>query len=186
MSKDNFLNLLFEIGLLKKVQRTGWVLKGVKDVESVAEHTWRVAMIALLLAEELKLDQLKLVKMALVHDLGEVSIGDIKWESGKQVIGSRDQKYEDEKKAVQKIFSDNPNFQEYVDLWEDFEQQNSKEAKVVKLIDKLEMAMQALEYEKEGYPPNWFDEFWQNAEKYLEGSELEVYFQELQKQRTAT
>ena len=45
--EKEFLNLFLKIGLLKKVQRTGWVLKGVKDVESVAEHTWRVAMLAL-------------------------------------------------------------------------------------------------------------------------------------------
>ncbi|HUV72301.1 MAG TPA: HD domain-containing protein, partial [Clostridia bacterium] len=63
IKNKEFLDLILEIGLLKKIQRTGWVLKGVKDVESVAEHTWRVAIFALLFAKDLRLDELKTVKM---------------------------------------------------------------------------------------------------------------------------
>ncbi len=180
-SKD-LLNLVFEVGLLKKVVRTGWVKKGVKDPESVADHTWRVSVLAMLLAPQLGVNQLKLVKMALVHDLGEALIGDIVWEKGKKVIGSQEEKHKDEKKAVKNMFSDNPSFSEYVELWEEFERQETKEAKMVKLIDKLEMAIQAFEYESEGYKD--LDEFWENVEKYLKGSELEEYFRELKKLRT--
>ena len=124
---EELLDLLSETGLLKKVQRTGWVLKGVKDVESVAEHTWRVALMALILAPQLGLDQLKLTKMALVHDLGEASIGDIKWESGKKVIGSQKKKHHDERKEINKMFADNPSFKEYVGLWEEFVEQKTTE-----------------------------------------------------------
>lgn len=180
---SELLDLLLEIGTLKRVQRTGWALKGIKDVESVAEHTWRVAMLALLLAPELNLDQSKLVKMALVHDLGEAGIGDVKWESGKKVIGSQRKKHEDEEKVINKMFADNPNFQEYIELWQEFSHQETREAKIVKQLDKLEMVIQALEYEKEGYPPELFDEFWENAEKYLKGQELEPFFTFLRKQR---
>jgi len=74
----------------------------------VAEHTWRVAMLALLLAPELNLDQSRLVKMALVHDLGEIGIGDIKWESGKKVIGSQKKKHADEEETINQMFADNP------------------------------------------------------------------------------
>jgi len=177
------LNLFLEIGVLKKVRRTGWVLKGVKDVESVAEHTWRVAMLALILAPQLNLDQLKLVKMALVHDLGEIKIGDIKWESGKKIIGSQKKKHHDEREAIKQIFADNPSFQEYVQVWEEFNDQKTKEAKIVKQLDKLEMVLQALEYQKDGCPSKWFDEFWENAEKYLVDQELEPYFRFLEKER---
>jgi putative hydrolase of HD superfamily len=183
LSGKQLTNLFHEIGLLKKVQRTGWVLKGVKDVESVAEHTWRVAMLALVFAPQLNLDQLKLVKMALIHDLGEISIGDIKWESGKKVIGSQKQKHIDEREAIRKIFADNSSFEEYVELWEEFNNQKTREAKIVKQLDKLEMVIQALEYQGEGYPSEWFDEFWENAEKYLKGQELEPYFRFLKRER---
>lgn len=54
-----------------------------------------------------------------------------------------------------------------------------------KLLDKLEMAIQALEYEKEGYLPDWFDEFWDNAEKYLKGTKLEKYLNYLREARSS-
>lgn len=183
ISEKEFLDLFLEIGLLKKVQRTGWVLKGVKDVESVAEHTWRVAMLALILSPQLKLNQLKIVKMALIHDLGEVVIGDIKWESGKKVIGSQEEKHRDEKKAIRKMFADNPNFQEYVLLWKEFNEQKTREAKILKQLDKLEMTIQALEYQKEGTPRKKLEEFWENAEKYLKGQKLEPYFNFLKRKK---
>lgn len=182
-NKINLLNLFLEIGILKKVQRTGWVLKGVKDAESVAEHTWRVALLTLILALDFKVDQLRAVKMALVHDLGETLIGDIKWETGNKVIGSKAEKHKDEQKAIEKMFSDNPNFKEYIDLWKEFEEQKTKESRFVKQLDKLEMVLQAYEYEKDEYPPKWFNEFWENAEKYLKGQELEPIFRQLQKMR---
>ena len=158
-------------------------MKGVKNAESVADHSWRVAILALILAPQLKVDQLKLVKMALIHDLGEALIGDIKWEKGKRVIGSQEEKHKDERKAIKKMFADNPSFKEYIDSWEEFVGQKTIEAKIVKQLDKLEMVIQALEYENSGYPSKWFDEFWENAEKYLAGQELENYFHYLQDKR---
>jgi 5'-deoxynucleotidase YfbR-like HD superfamily hydrolase len=183
MDKKEFLDLALEIGILKKVQRTGWVLKGIKDVESVAEHSWRVAMLALFLGENLGLDTLKLVKMSLIHDLGEVLIGDVKWEQGAEVIGSQKKKHQDEGKAIQKMFADNPSFNEYVALWDEFNEQKTKEAKIVKELDKLEMAIQAFEYQKEGYSQELLEEFWENAEKYLKKGKLKEYFDFLKEQR---
>ena len=186
VSEKDLINLLLETGLLKKVLRTGWILKGVENAESVADHSWRVAILALILAPQLKVDQLKLVKMALIHDLGEALIGDIKWERGKRVIGSQEEKHKDERKAIKKMFADNPSFKEYVDLWGEFTEQKTREAKIMKELDKLEMVIQALEYEQENYPAEWFNEFWENAEKYLADQGLESYFHYLQdKKKTA-
>lgn len=176
----NLLKLFMSAGLLKKVKRTGWALKGVSEPESVAEHSFRVAFIAMILAERYKGDQLKMIKMALVHDLGESYIGDIKWESGAKIIASQAQKHKDESKAIEEIFSSR---QEFIDLWQEFNHQKTKEARLVKLVDKLEMALQALEYEQEGNPEEWFVEFWENSSKYLTGSELEELFSALQKLR---
>lgn len=174
---------MVEIGILKKIQRTGWLLQGVKDVESVAEHSWRVAMLALFFAKDLKLDESKLVKMSLIHDLGEVIIGDIKWEQGKKVIASQEIKHQDEEKAIRKLFRDNPSFKEYIDLWKEFNEQKTKEAKLVKEFDKLEMVVQALEYQREGYPAKNFDQFWENGAKYLEKGRLGEYFRFILKKR---
>jgi putative hydrolase of HD superfamily len=176
IDKNEFLDLISEIGLLKKIKRTGWVVQGVEDVESVAEHSWRVAMLALFFAKDLELDELKLVKMSLIHDLGEVIIGDVKWEQGKKVIASQEIKHQDEEKAIKQLFKDNPSFIKYINLWKEFNEQKTKAAKIVKEFDKLEMVIQAFEYQKEGYSSKSFDQFWENGSKYLGRGKLKEYF----------
>lgn len=180
--KQQIISLALEFGVLKKVIRTGWKKKGIKDPESVADHTWRVAMLAMVLAPELNLDQNKLIKMALIHDLGEALIGDIIWEKGKKIIGSQEEKHRDERSAIESIFNTG-DMKEYRLLWEEFEHQETIEAKLIKELDKLEMAIQALEYEKEGYSGKKLDEFWENAEKYLKKGEVASIFLELKKIR---
>ena len=176
---DSIIKILSKAGALKGVKRTGWVLKGVENVESVADHTWRMALLIMLLAND-KLDKLKLLEMNTVHDLGEIRVGDIKWETGRKVISSPRVKHRDEMKVMQGIFKNHKNKDKYINLLKEFNEQKTPEAKFLKQIDKLEMALQALEYEQEGYPPHLFDEFWENAEKYLEGEELEPIFRRLQ------
>jgi 5'-deoxynucleotidase YfbR-like HD superfamily hydrolase len=176
ISEKELLNLIFEVGVLKRTIRTGWQKKKIKDPESVAEHTWRVVVLAMILAPQFKINQDKAMKMALVHDLGEALIGDVIWEKGKKIIGSQTEKHKDEKGAIEKMFADNPHFKDYVLLWEEFEKQETTEAKFVKELDKIEMAIQAYEYEQEGYSKTALQEFWDNAEKYLANGRLNSYF----------
>ncbi len=183
ISEKTLVELALELGALKRVPRTGWVLKGIKDAESVADHTWRVATLAMILAPQLNVSADKLMKMALVHDVGEAAIGDIKWETGGKVIGSREEKYDEEKREVKRMFDVNTDFEEYIDLWEEFHKNESKEAKIIKELDKLDMVLQALEYEREGIEGSLLDEFWENTEKYLKDGVLKNYFEYLKKLR---
>lgn len=175
------IKILLNAGVLKDVKRTGWVIKGVKNVESVADHTWRMSLLIMLLAPK-NLDKQKLLEMNTVHDLGEIGVGDIKWETGKKIIGSQKVKHEDEMKAMNQIFGGYSDSKKYTDLLNEFNEQKTKESKFLKQIDKLEMALQAYEYEK-GNKDLDLDEFWENAEKYLKGKELEPFFRVLQKMR---
>lgn len=186
--KANFWQKIIVItqaaGLLKNVPRTGWALKGVEEVESVADHSHRVALLGMLLSDKFGFDRGKIVEMALIHDLGECGIGDIKWESGRTVLVPPYAKHRDEGKVMKKIFKDLDDGRKYFDLWREFTYQTTPEAKFVKQLDKLEMAIQALEYERKGYSAELFDEFWENVDKYLSGADLEDVFQELKKTRT--
>ena len=176
------VDLFDKAGTLKDVKRTGWVLKGVEDAESVADHAWRMCLFCLLLAPE-NLDKQKLIEICIVHDLGEIGVGDIKWETGKKILSSSTIKHRDELAAIKEIFGEHADGQKYINLLKEFNEQKSPEAKFLKQIDKLEMALQALEYEQRGYPGKDFDEFWENAEKYLEGKSLEPIFRYLQEVR---
>jgi len=159
----NFLNLFLELGKLKTIKRSGWVVEGIENVESIAEHSFRTAAISLFLAAERKdLDLNRCVKMALVHDFAESQIGDVlvDWKisfhdkqdmrksDNKHHGVSQEEKHEIEKKAMIELTKNIPNGNEVFNLWMEFEKQETKESIFVKSVDKLEMFIQALEYER--------------------------------------
>ena len=127
---------LIEMLLLKQLPRTGWVRSGINNPESVAAHSWGMALLALkLIPDELNLS--KVLAMCLVHDLPEVRVGDL---TPHDDIST---KAEDEYKAMQEIAP------EWLELFVEYEQGETAEARFVKQIDKLDMGLQALHYQNE-------------------------------------
>ena len=75
---DGKLEAMHLVGQLKRQMRTGWVRQGVQDrVESVADHMYRMAVLALFSEEDAELDVARCVQLAVVHDLAEAEVGDI-------------------------------------------------------------------------------------------------------------
>ena len=107
------LKILIKANSLKEVPRTGWVLKGVKNPESVAGHSWGVSLLGLLLAPK-NLDKNKLLQMIVVHDLGEIVPGDVRWEEGEKVIGSQFKKRKKELDVMQELFQGYPKGEKYI------------------------------------------------------------------------
>jgi putative hydrolase of HD superfamily len=142
----NVLASLSQIGRLKELARSGWLREGISQPESVAAHSFRTALLALALGPELGVNPEKLLKMVLVHDLGESDprVGDITPFDGI----SPDEKHRMESAAMQDLCSSLPNGGEMLDLWRDYEAEESPEARIAKQLDIFEMALQALEYEK--------------------------------------
>ncbi len=141
----------FELCHLKQLYRQGWLRRGVtrERCESVAEHSFGVAALALWLSEAYypDLDSIKVMRMALLHDFGEVYAGDI-------IPGdplSPDEKRRREADSVAQVFSRLPGGQAYVALWEEFEAGDSPEALFVRQVDRLEMGLQAAVYTAQGY-----------------------------------
>ena len=62
---------------LKTLKRKGWLLKKIPDAESVADHSFSTSVLVMIMAEKMKLDMEKCLKMSLVHDLAEAKIEDI-------------------------------------------------------------------------------------------------------------
>lgn len=142
------LDFAFVLGSLKKTKRTGWVREKVPNPESIAEHSFRMAVLAMILAPKVEANTTKAIKMALVHDIGEAEIGDIVTTRGIQVQPNLQDKIENERKALVQILN-LVEGEEYVEIFDEFEKNQTIEARLVKQIDKLEMAIQALEYENE-------------------------------------
>lgn len=157
------LKLIKDIGKVKKVRRAGWVREGIRDAESVADHSFRVAVMALVFGQQLGVDTNKLIKMALVHDIAEGIKGDKIVERGIQIDGqAQEQKSREEIETLRQIFADITIVEELINLQSD---KNSNEGKVLRQLERLEMAVQALEYEEE-YGKD-LSEFFENASHHI-------------------
>ncbi len=147
LEQENLLKVYFEIQSLKNLLRQGWLQKGIKKekCESVADHSFSTTLLAWLIADEYfsELDKNKIIQYTLVHEMGEIYAGDITPADGI----SEDKKYELELESVEKIFQKINQGEKYIQLWKEFENSVNEEAKFVKQIDKLEMALQAHYYE---------------------------------------
>jgi 5'-deoxynucleotidase YfbR-like HD superfamily hydrolase len=171
---------------LKRVSRGGWLLKGIKDPESVAEHCYGTGMMALILARAQGLDELQIVRTALLHDIGESVIGDIIWEHGAQ--SSAEGKYNKhlaEVEAVRRIFK-LIGHEEAAAMGVDFLEQTTPEAWCIKEADKLEMLVQALEYEQHVKDPNVLVEFWENVAVYIKSDTAWQIFDECKRRSRIT
>ena len=151
--------------------RRGWVIRDIKNPESIAEHTFRAAIMAWVLAakKNSKINLEKLLKMALIHDLCEVYSGDTTpydsilpkekkarqallktWPrfSEKEKKRLAEKKYKKEKEGLEKLIKDLPLKlkQEIMNLWLDYERGSSPEGKFFKHADRIESFLQASEY----------------------------------------
>lgn len=148
-NSSEFDDLLEIAGLaekLKRIKRAGWVKKAkMRDCESVADHTFRVALLSALLAKRRGLDVGRATVMALLHDLPEAITGDI-------TPGEKFDKKMLEDGAFRAISKRlGKDLRGWLSgIWEDYRKGKSEEARLVKDLDKLEMAIQAFEYSEEG------------------------------------
>ncbi|MBI2326917.1 HD domain-containing protein [Candidatus Curtissbacteria bacterium] len=179
----NLIKFAQIVGKLKTTKRTGWVNAGIKNPESVAEHSYRLAVLCMILGDQLKLNTEKIVRMALIDDLAESVVGDLVIKRGNKTIGDKGKKFQLEEKAIKEIFSNIDNGQEYVSLWQEAQAGDSKEFQVLKQLDKLEMAMQALEYEDQ-IESKKLDEFWITAQNYTVDKKLKLILKKLSKLRS--
>jgi putative hydrolase of HD superfamily len=168
----------FEFNQLKQLYRQGWLRVGVtrERCESVAEHSLGVALLCLFIADTYfpEADASKVVRIAMLHDLGEARVGDLTPHDG---VGAED-KHARERRAVEGILGGLPRGAEYVALWEEYEQGASFEARLVKQVDRLEMGLQALVYEHQGMGD--LSEFFASVDKALEAPELRAVLAELE------
>jgi putative hydrolase of HD superfamily len=135
---------------LKTVTRSGWTSEG--EQESVAEHTWRLCLMAMLLYGHTPgIDLARLLKICLIHDLGEAIGGDVPAPAQVADKSKAGQERRDLLQLTAPLPADLR--QEIVELWDDYEAAGSPEAKVAKGLDKLETILQ----HNQGRNPAGFD-----------------------------
>jgi len=176
MNENEIIEFAKLVGRLKKTPRTGWKIRGVKNPESVAEHSFRTALLAMLIADNEGLNANKLIRMALLHDLEEAIIGDITT-FHKEKIG-KNKIIELGKKELEKHLSKLPKQlqKKYINLWKENEEGKTKYSKLLKQIDYIEMMIQCLEYqEKQPKVKKRLNVFWNRQDKI----KWDPYFQKI-------
>ncbi len=139
------VQFFIELGMLKRMPRSGWTRAGIQNPETVASHSYRTAMIAWALAKFLNADADKVVKMGLLHDLEEARTGDLDF------VMKNYQMNEKKAKAYSDILKNSPFAAEALSLVLELSQKNSLEAKIVKDADQLDLLLQSIEYENVGF-----------------------------------
>ncbi len=133
------IRFIQEAERLKNVLRSAYTSSGRR--ESTAEHTWRLGLMAVTFADQLgDIDVARVLKLCIVHDLGEAIHGDVP--AVDQAAGPG--KSERERQDLREITRTLPRSlqDEILGLWQDYESAASREARIVKALDKLETIIQ--------------------------------------------
>jgi putative hydrolase of HD superfamily len=185
MSLERLIEFAQIIGILKETKRFGWISQAsIVNPESVADHSFRCAVLAMCLGAFENADTDKLVKMLLLHDIHEAVTGDYD-SSAKKEKGLRKVQMQ-QRTAIRDILSLLvPDLKaEYLSIWEEFEDKKTPEAILANDIDKIEMIFQALKYEKDGQDPDKLDPFWTSAENQIRTPSVRRLFTLLKDRRT--
>ena len=159
MDASTALQLLLDAHRLKRTPRTGWVMRGVADAESVADHSFGVAFLSLILAElvDQPLDRAKLLTIALLHDLPESMVSDLPMPAAAHFPAGAKRKAETEVLSVLLCRLDCA--EQWCTWWWEFEDGTSAEGRLVRDADRLDMLIQAYVYEQTT-GNRWLEEFW--------------------------
>ncbi|KAL0967382.1 hypothetical protein UPYG_G00251530 [Umbra pygmaea] len=181
-SMKNMLQFMKLIGQLKRVPRTGWVYRHVKQPESVSDHMYRMSVMALTITDQ-NISKERCMKLALVHDMAECIVGDI---APKDNV-SKAEKHRREEAPMQQLTGLLPEGlrKEIYELWEEFENQTSSEAKLVKEFDLLEMILQAHEYEELEGTPGRLQEFFDSTQDRFQNPDVVQFVRSLNEERAS-
>lgn len=182
------VEFLTNVGYLKQLPRAGWLFAGIRQPESIADHSYATIWTALFLAETVNqdwqnqgltapLDLDQVMRLALVHDLAESVLTDLPKRSA-DLLG-KPIKHRAEADAVQTLLHALPNGATYIACWQEYTANLTPESHLAHDADKLEMVHQALRYEAMGHRN--LQEFWEGHRWYYPASK--ALWQELQSQR---
>ncbi len=165
---------------LKKISRQGWIDKlSLDNPESVADHSYSMAVISMVISDLGNYNSEKIIKMVLLHDIAESKIGDY---TPEQL--SKEKKTELENNAFNEIIKNLPDLikSQYLQIWKEYQENTSPESKLVHQIDKLEMVLQANIYKKDGHSQEKLESFFESAKIDIIDPKLKELFTEIIKE----
>lgn len=202
-----FVSFFNSVGKLKKIKRKGTSFYGVKNPDSYAEHTFRVALMVYIFGKKRKIDIKRALKIAIIHNLPKIYTGDItpydgllpknkkerkeiieKWPprcSVKEKQRLYKKKYKEEERSLKKLTSklSEELKREIFHLWKEYVTGSTKEGRFVFQLGKLENLMEAHEcwLKDESFPTQ---PWWQHSEEVIDDKELLRFTKEIEKKET--
>ena len=179
MTPATLVDLLESLDPLCDLPRTGWVLRGVSAPESIAAHSYGVAVAAMAITDALReegitVDGEKVLRMALLHDVAEASTGDIP-------MPRKTPELTEALHQVERLVVEDMLPEPYLDHWEEAERKETLEARIVKAADKVQMMVKLRVYERQHR--GRLDEFWANPknERAMGFTFVEAVFAEIRR-----
>lgn len=161
---ERIVDTLIGLDPLSDLPRTGWLLRGVRPCESIADHSYFVALAVMLIIDALReegveVDGEKALRMALVHDAPEAKTGDVPKPQKTPRMDAALEELEGE--IIERLV---PEPQQRA--WREAEDGESLEARIVKAADKIQMMTKALIYGRAGRGD--LHEFWMNEANFAD------------------
>ncbi|MEK0337947.1 MAG: HD domain-containing protein [Nitrosopumilus sp.] len=175
------LDFLKTAANLKKISRQGWIDKlSLNNPESVADHSYSMAVMSMVISDLENYNSEKILKMVLLHDLAESKIGDY---TPQQLSSEKKTKLENS--AFDEIIENLPDLikTQYLQIWQEYQENTSPESKIVHQIDKLEMVLQAKIYQKDGQSQEKLEFFFESAKADITDPKLKELFTKIIKDR---
>jgi len=181
---ESRLGLVATAFRLKDEERSGWVLRGVRAPESVADHSWGTALLCLLFADQAGVDRERAVAIALIHDLAEAVTGDVVAR-----VAAADREVSEARKAAMETAAMGTllrpgvaEFESVLHLWEAYEERADDAARFVRDMNLIDMCLQAARYDATAVVPSQggyehLDEFFVSAEQRLESALAKEMFE---------
>ena len=201
-----FIDFFLKVGRLKEMPKKGWVLIGVRNPESIIEHSFQVALMAWFLGErkKIKLNIERVLKIALIHDLCEVYAGDEtpydkilpkdrkewpnlfdKWPRATKAEKVKDalRRHKKEELSLKRLIAKLPDVtkQEIFHLWIDYEEGRTKEARFVRQVNRIQTLLQALDYGRK-YKIRVYKSWWIGTKEKVDDPLLLQFMKELERE----
>jgi putative hydrolases of HD superfamily len=165
MNENYVIEFARTLGKLKELKRAGWTKRHIPNPESVADHSYRAAVLGMVLSDKYGLNTEKIMRMLLIHDLEEAITGDIP--HPEKIKMCKEKVREMQTNAINEVLSPLPTDlkERYALIWKEMEDGKTQEANFCRDVEKLEMFIQVDEYQRQSKENRErLSAFWEEAE----------------------
>lgn len=182
---DRITRFMLEADKLKAVDRSGWVIRKVKNHEHVADHSYSTALLSYIMAKKYGLDANRCMVMALTHDMAEIITGDVaaRADERNQTVSNKTKRKAEHINMLKILANlDKSSNTHLKGMWAELKENKTKEAQLVHEVDKLDCIIQLLPYHKYMKADSHVEEFFIVARRHITNPDLLYIYEKIRNQ----